>query len=77
MTKNERDKVQLKDKKLPTVKALQTEYSGLLSEKKNIYSKYHFTKKEMKNILIAKANVDRLLGDNISEKEKEKHKEER
>ena len=56
---------------------LQTEYSGLLSEKKNIYSKYHFTKKEMKNILIAKANVDRLLGDNISEKEKEKHKEER
>lgn len=68
---------ELKDKKLPTVKALQTEYSGLLSEKKNIYSKYHFTKKEMKNILIAKANVDRLLGDNISEKEKEKHKEER
>ncbi len=28
----------------------------------------------MKNILTAKANVDRLLGEDISEKEKEKHK---
>lgn len=28
----------------------------------------------MKNILTAKANVDRLLGENIPEKEKEKHK---
>lgn len=31
----------------------------------------------MKNILTAKANVDRLLGEDISEKEKEKHKEQR
>jgi hypothetical protein len=31
----------------------------------------------MKNILIAKANVDRLLGENISEKEKEKHKKQK
>jgi hypothetical protein len=62
---------------LPTVKALQAEYSVLLSEKKKAYVKYHSIKKEMKNILTAKANVDRLLGEDISEKEKEKHKEQR
>lgn len=36
------------------------------------YAKYHSIKKEMKNILTAKANVDHLLGENISEKEKYK-----
>jgi hypothetical protein len=68
---------ELEDKRLPTVKALQEEYSELLSEKRKAYAKYHSTKKEMKNILTAKANVDRLLGENISEKEKEKHKKQR
>ena len=68
---------EIEGKKLPTVKALQTEYSVLLSEKKKAYVKYHSIKKEMKNILTAKANVDRLLGEDISEKEKEKHKEQR
>ena len=68
---------EIEGKKLPTVKALQMEYSVLLSEKKKAYVKYHSIKKEMKNILIAKANVDRLLGEGISEKEKEKHKEQR
>ena len=68
---------ELEDKKLPTVKALQMEYMELLSEKKKLYSKYHSTKKEMKNILTAKANVDRLLGENLSGNEKEKHKEQR
>lgn len=67
----------IEGKKLPTVKALQTEYSVLLSEKKKAYAKYHSIKKEMKNILTAKANVDCLLGEDISEKEKEKHKEQR
>ena len=41
-------------KKLPTIKALQTEYSELLSEKKKAYAKYHSIKKEMKNILKGK-----------------------
>ena len=67
----------LEGKKLPTVKALQMEYSKLLSEKKKAYGKYHSTKKEMQDILNAKANVDRLLGENISEKEKEKSQEQR
>lgn len=68
---------ELEDKKIPTVKALQKEYSELLSEKKKAYAKYHSTKKEMKDILTAKANVDLILGENISEKEKEKYKEQR
>ena len=67
---------ELESNKLPTVKALQTEYSELLSEKKKAYARYHSTKKEMKNILTAKANVDHLLDDNTSEKEREKHKKE-
>ena len=37
---------------------------------------YHSIKKEMKNILTAKANVDHLLGENISEKEKYKKQRE-
>jgi hypothetical protein len=67
----------LESKKLPTVKALQMEYSQLFSEKKKAYAKYHSTKKEMQNVLTAKANVDRLLGEKISEKEKEKTQEQR
>ena len=68
---------ELEGKKLPTIKALQTEYSELLSEKKMAYTKYHSIKKERQNILTAKANVDCLLGEDISEKKKEKHKEQR
>ena len=54
-------------KKLPTVKALQTEYAELLSEKKKDYIRYNTAKKEMRDILNAKVNVDRLL--NYSTKE--------
>lgn len=54
-------------KKLPTVKALQTEYAELLFEKKKNYIRYSNAKKEMRDILNAKANVDRLL--NYSTKE--------
>ena len=68
---------ELENKKIPTLKVLQKEHSELLFEKKQAYSKYHSTKKEMKNILIAKANIDRLLVENIPDKEKEKHKEQR
>ena len=62
---------------MPTVKALQMEYPELLSKKKKAHVKYHSTKKEMKNILTVKTNIDRLLDENISEKEKEKSKEQR
>jgi hypothetical protein len=68
---------ELKDKKLPTIKVLQKEYMELLSEKRKAYVKYHSTKKEMKNILTAKANIDQLLGADLSKKEKEKSQNQR
>lgn len=60
---------ELQMKKLPTVKALQAEYTELLSEKKKDYIGYSNAKKEMREILNAKANVDRLLGSNTTTKE--------
>lgn len=68
---------ELEDKKLPTIKTLQKEYMELLSEKKKAYVKYHSVKKEMQNVLTAKANIDQILGDDLSKKEKEKSQEER
>lgn len=68
---------ELDTKKIPTVKTLQREYTELISEKRKAYAKYHSTKKEMKNILTAKANIDRLLGEDSVEKDKEKLQKER
>ncbi|WP_425539869.1 relaxase/mobilization nuclease domain-containing protein [Microaceticoccus formicicus] len=68
---------ELDAKKIPTVKTLQREYTELISEKRKAYTKYHSTKKEMKNILTAKANVDRLLGEDSVEKDKEKSQKDR
>lgn len=64
-------------KKLPTVKTLQAQYADLLSEKKKAYGQYHSAKKEMKDILTAKANIDRLLGLEQEQKAKEKSQEQR
>lgn len=64
-------------KKLPTVKTLQTEYADLLLQKKKAYRQYHAAKKEMQDILTAKANIDRLLGLEQEQKAKEKSQEQR
>ena len=48
-------------KKLPKVKELQTEYAKLLEEKKKTYAKYRRSREEMRELLTAKANVDRVL----------------
>ena len=47
--------------KLPTVKSLQAEYAALIAEKKAAYSDYRKAREEMKELLTAKANVDRIL----------------
>ena len=60
-------------KKIPTIKALQTEYETLLAEKRNIYSGYAAARKEMRELLTAKANVDRLLGK--AREQPKKHRE--
>ena len=51
-------------KKLPTVKSLQAEYAQLLSEKKAMYADYQKAREDMRALQTAKANVDRILGDN-------------
>ena len=60
-------------KKLPTVRSLQTEYAELLAEKKNAYADYRQARDEMKELLTVKANVDRLMG--YDEKQSEKEQE--
>lgn len=63
--------------KLPTVKSLQTEYAGLLSEKKAAYSDYRQARDEMRDLLTHRANVDKILGESAHETEKEKEQERR
>lgn len=59
-------------KNLPTVKTLQSEYSELITQTKKSYKLYHSTKKEMQEVLTAKANIDQLLQSETPKKEKEK-----
>lgn len=49
-------------KKLPTVKALNAEYAALLAEKKAAYGAYRQAREEMRELLTARANIDRILG---------------
>jgi hypothetical protein len=60
-------------KKLPTIKSLRAEYAELLSAKKTAYPNYQTARKEMKELTMAKANIDRILGktDRVDEKEPE------
>lgn len=58
--------------KLPRVKDLQSEYALLLAEKKKAYAEYQHSRREMQEILTAKANVDRLLGTEEQNADKEK-----
>lgn len=60
----------LSGKKIPTVKMLQTEYETLLAEKKKAYAGYAVARKEMKELLTAKTNIDRLLGETKEQREK-------
>ena len=60
-------------KKLPTVKSLQAEYAQLLDEKKKAYGEYRRSREEMRDLLTAKANVDRILNME-AEKDAEKEK---
>lgn len=63
-------------KKLPTVKGLQAEYAALLAEKKAAYADYRKARDEMKELLTVKANVDRIMGQDVQEPEKEDTRQE-
>ena len=62
-------------KKLPTVKALNAEYAALLTEKKAAYGEYRKAREDMKELLTAKANIDRVLGKAEIEHKFQKEKE--
>src|SRR5699024_4523356 len=48
-------------KKLPKVKELQAEYAWLLEEKKKTYAEYRRSREEMRELLAAKANVEKIM----------------
>ncbi len=56
--------------KLPTIKPLQTEYAKLSVEKNKLYQEYKAKREEMKNLSMAKANIDQILN-NEPQKKKE------
>ena len=61
-------------KRPPSVKSLQEEYAKLLSEKKAAYAEYRRSRDEMRELLLHKQNVDRMLGKNErSEEKKQEH----
>lgn len=55
-------------RKLPTVKKLSAEYAELLAQKKTAYAEYTEARKEMRELLVHKANVEYILG--LEEQEK-------
>ena len=58
-------------KKLPTVKSLQAEYAMLLPKKKAAYADYRKARDKMRELLVVKSNVDRLLGVERGEERRE------
>ena len=49
-------------RKLPTVKNLNAEYTDLVKQKKTLYAEYSAVRSEMRELLIHKSNVERILG---------------
>jgi hypothetical protein len=64
---------------LPTIKSLWGSYSALLEEKKNAERDYRIARGTMKELLIAKANVDSILEiskNRVPERTSEQHENE-
>lgn len=57
--------------RLPTVKSLRAEYALLLEEKKKARQKYNQARSDMKELLVAKSNVDRFMGTDSRTQERE------
>ena len=60
-------------KKLPTVKSLKAACSELMAEKKALYSDYYKLKNEQRDLLIYKANIERIM--QLDEEEKERSRQ--
>lgn len=52
----------LPDRKIPSLKELNAEFESLLATKKKAYGEYQQARREMQDVLTAKANVDAILG---------------
>ena len=61
--------------KIPKVKEIQAEYDELKEKKKQAYAAYHQAQDEMRQLLTVRANVERILGIEEKERQKEKKKE--
>jgi len=64
-------------KKLPAMKSLQAEYAQLLEQKKAAYGEYRCAREKMRELLTAKANIDRMMGYEEQKKKEEKQQEQR
>ena len=58
-------------RKLPKGKELQAEYARLLEEKKKTYTEYRRSREEMRELLTAKANVEKIMEFDKSSERKE------
>ena len=60
-------------KKLPTVQNLNAEYMELVRQKKTLYAEYSAVRSEMRELLIHKCNVEKILGidENVAKKQTE------
>ena len=52
----------LPDRKIPSLKELNAEFESALTAKKKAYGEYQQARREMQDVLTAKANVDAILG---------------
>ena len=62
-------------RKLPTVKSLNAEYTELVRQKKALYSEYSSVRSEMRELLIHKSNVEKILGIDENEAKKQTEQE--
>lgn len=62
-------------KKLPTVKSLNAEYMDLVRQKKALYAEYSSVRGEMRDLLIHKSNVEKILGVDETEAKKQTEQE--
>ena len=63
-------------RKLPTVKSLNAEYMDLVRQKKALYAEYSSVRGEMRELLIHKSNVEKILGidENTEKKQTEQER---
>ena len=62
-------------RKLPTVKSLNAEYMDLVRQKKTLYAEYSAVRSEMRELLIHKSNVEKILGIDENEAKKQTEQE--